>query len=166
MVLTRMRWSPGQKTTSRASQSLWVKVEEGPLSFDLFRMGNLLSITKVMEGLGMAKDAKGTAKSDDSQHTRNLPNIDKSRLVELLQALKQLARLQQEASNAQIDARQKMREVSLKRNTVWTSDAAFMREVQTPIGCKYIRKLERVDHTCDAMSECARWLRSFGTRGD
>jgi len=44
--------------------------------------------------------------------------------------LKQFSRLQQEVANAQIDARQKMREVGLKRKSVWTSDAAFMKAVQ------------------------------------
>ena len=77
------------------------------------------------------KETKDVAEGCSSQRRPKVPNIDKIRLVEFLNALKQLSRLQQEASDAKSDARQEMREVGLKRSAVWTSDAAFMREVQT-----------------------------------
>jgi hypothetical protein len=55
---------------------------------------------------------------------------EKHRWGELMQEIHHLSRLQEEASNAQIDARQKRREASFKRQDVWLSDAEFMRLVQ------------------------------------
>jgi hypothetical protein len=55
---------------------------------------------------------------------------EKYRWGELMQEIYHLSRLQEEASNAQIDARQKRREASYKRQDVWLRDAEFMRRVQ------------------------------------
>ena len=55
---------------------------------------------------------------------------EKYRWGELMQEIYYLSRLQEEASNAQIDARQKRREASYKRQDVWLRDAEFMRRVQ------------------------------------
>jgi hypothetical protein len=49
---------------------------------------------------------------------------------ELMQGLHHLSKLQEEASHAQIDARQKRREASFKRQDVWLMDAEFMKRVQ------------------------------------
>jgi hypothetical protein len=49
---------------------------------------------------------------------------------ELMQDLHHISKLQEEASHAQIDARQKKREASFKRQDVWLRDAEFMRHVQ------------------------------------
>lgn len=48
----------------------------------------------------------------------------------LMQDLNRLSKLQEEASHAQIDARQKRREASFKRQDVWLRDAEFMRCIQ------------------------------------
>jgi len=75
-----------------------------------------------------------TEKDIDKKEERiaayDTPTIDKDRMVRLMQALQRIARLQREAASAQIDARQKMREVGIKRKDVWVRDAAFMSEVQ------------------------------------
>jgi len=55
---------------------------------------------------------------------------EKYRWGELMQEIHLLSRLQEEASNAQIHARQKRREASFKRQDVWLRDAEFMRRVQ------------------------------------
>jgi hypothetical protein len=55
---------------------------------------------------------------------------EKYRWGELMQEIYHLSRLQEEAANAQIDARQKRREASYKRQDVWLRDAEFMRRVQ------------------------------------
>jgi hypothetical protein len=49
---------------------------------------------------------------------------------ELMQELNHLSKLQEDASHAQIDARQKRREASFRRQDVWFRDADFMRYVQ------------------------------------
>jgi hypothetical protein len=55
---------------------------------------------------------------------------EKYRWGGLMQDLNYLSRLQEDASHAQIDARQKRREASFKRQDVWLKDAEFMRHVQ------------------------------------
>ncbi|KAG4427570.1 hypothetical protein IFR05_016947 [Cadophora sp. M221] len=50
--------------------------------------------------------------------------------AELMHALQKIARLQREATSAQIDVRQKRREAAFKRQEVWIWDAKFMGEVQ------------------------------------
>ncbi|PMD21180.1 hypothetical protein NA56DRAFT_134102 [Hyaloscypha hepaticicola] len=55
---------------------------------------------------------------------------EKYRWGELIQEIHHLSRLQEEASYAQIAARQKRREASFKRQDVWLRDAEFMRRVQ------------------------------------
>ena len=66
----------------------------------------------------------------DSEGRAEIEATDKSRLVELLQAIHEIGKLRREAANAQVDARQLMRKVGFKRQSVWMCDAAFMREVQ------------------------------------
>ena len=56
--------------------------------------------------------------------------IDEVRLLELMQALQRIARLQRAATSARIDLRQKRRAASFKRQAVWVWDAKFMGEVQ------------------------------------
>jgi hypothetical protein len=56
--------------------------------------------------------------------------LDESRLVELMQAIQRLIRLQREATSARVSARQKMREATFKRQDVWIWDAKFMGEIQ------------------------------------
>jgi hypothetical protein len=56
--------------------------------------------------------------------------INETRLLELMQALQRIARLQKTATSARIDLRQKRRAASFKRQAVWVCDAKFMGEVQ------------------------------------
>ncbi|PMD40889.1 hypothetical protein L207DRAFT_512321 [Hyaloscypha variabilis F] len=49
---------------------------------------------------------------------------------DLMQDLHQLSKLQEDASHAQIDARQKRREASFKRQDVWLRDDELMRHIQ------------------------------------
>ncbi|KAE9367981.1 hypothetical protein N431DRAFT_445048 [Stipitochalara longipes BDJ] len=49
---------------------------------------------------------------------------------DLMQDLHHLSKLQEDASHAQIDARQKRREASFKRQDVWLRDDEFMRHIQ------------------------------------
>ena len=51
-----------------------------------------------------------------------------------LHAVKRIGRLQQHTINAQIDARQKRREIGFKRRDVWDCDANFMKELQSLVG--------------------------------
>ena len=82
------------------------------------------------ENMSSANETKGMIEEDDLEMEQSLPEFDGSRLVKLMQALHGISRLQEEAANAEIDRRQKMREVGFKRQAVWSSDAAFMRELQ------------------------------------
>jgi len=61
---------------------------------------------------------------------RGLMKVDESRLLNLMQALQRIARLQREATSAQIEARQKRREATLRRQDVWMWDAKLMAELQ------------------------------------
>lgn len=78
---------------------------------------------------------------------------DKFRFVELMQAIQRIAGLQREAARAQVEARQKMREVGFKREEVWICDAAFMREVQRFMAEEPLEKfaeLRRLGAECQA----------------
>jgi hypothetical protein len=67
----------------------------------------------------------------DIQKMKSTPGpIDESRLVELMQALQRIARLRREATSASVNARQKKREASFKRQDVWVSDGKLMGEIQ------------------------------------
>lgn len=94
-------------------------------------MGIWMSNSQVeRESMASGNEAKGVDEDEEPKLGHSLPKIDESRLFELLCALQQISKLQEEAANAQIDARQKMREVGFKRQRVWSSDAAFMRAIQ------------------------------------
>jgi hypothetical protein len=62
--------------------------------------------------------------------TSSLGGGENYRWGELMQNLHNLSKLQEDASHAQIDARQKRRQASFKRQEVWLRDAEFMRHVQ------------------------------------
>ncbi|TAQ83130.1 hypothetical protein B7494_g8546 [Chlorociboria aeruginascens] len=57
--------------------------------------------------------------------------IDTTRLMHLFRDLQRIAYLQVQATAAEIEARQKNREIKFKRRAIWASDDRFMREVQT-----------------------------------
>jgi hypothetical protein len=104
--------------------------EEAVFIPPVFNMGISASNAQV-EGESMASENDTESLMEgEAPMKETLPKIDESRLLGLMKALQRFSRLQQEAANAQIDARQKMREVGFKRRAVWISDAAFMREVQ------------------------------------
>jgi hypothetical protein len=86
-------------------------------------------------------------------------NIDKSRLTEYMQGLQRVARLQEEAMNAQIDARQKRREAGFKRQDVWTCDAEFMRQIQV-LGAE--RKFEGMEDLLKQAERCQKARDSLG----
>lgn len=94
-------------------------------------MGISISNAQVVgESISSANETKGMVEEDDLEMERSLPEFEGSRLVKLMQALQGISKLQEEAANAEIDRRQKMREVGFKRQAVWSSDAAFMRDLQ------------------------------------
>jgi hypothetical protein len=83
-------------------------------------------------------------------------NVQRYRLVGLMQGLQRVARLQEQLTNTQIDFRQKRREAAFKREIVWDRDARFMRELQKLIaqGSANLKveskKLEQLADQCQA----------------
>lgn len=95
-------------------------------------MGSLLSTQNVTgqysedrEGNELTRERNGVEAAGGG-HT----DINSFRFIELMHALQKITRIQQEATSARIDARQKRREAALKRQEVWVWDAKFMVEVQ------------------------------------
>jgi hypothetical protein len=85
--------------------------------------------------------------------------VDTSRLTEYMQGLQRLARLQEDAMNAQIDARQKRREAGFKRQDVWICDAEFMRQIQV-LGAE--RKFEGMEELLKQAERCQKARDSLG----
>ena len=67
-----------------------------------------------------------------------------SRFLELAQAVQRIGRLQRHTINAQIDARQKGREVGFKRRDVGVCDANFMKELQSLIGNERLKEFDNL----------------------
>jgi hypothetical protein len=94
-------------------------------------MGLSLSKSQEVEDEVVLDSELTEAKKSDGHGVDRKPRLDEPRLAELLQALRQISKLQEEAANTRIDAREKMREVAIKRREVWIADAAFMKELQS-----------------------------------
>ena len=62
----------------------------------------------------------------------------------LMHALHQITRLQKQAVNAQIDAREKRRKAGFKRRDVWICDANFMKELQKLIAKEHLKGFEEL----------------------
>ena len=86
-------------------------------------------------------------------------SVDKSRLTEYMQGLQRVARLQEEAMDAQIDARQKRREAGFKRQDVWICDAEFMRQIQV-LGAE--RRFEGMEDLLKQAERCQKARDSLG----
>ncbi|KAH7416790.1 hypothetical protein BKA64DRAFT_277142 [Cadophora sp. MPI-SDFR-AT-0126] len=96
-------------------------------------MGSMLSTTKEHENDNGAGLRQGIFAIEDGNELRMdtlVGEMDGLRFAELMHALKKITRLQREATSARIDARQKRREASFKRQEVWIWDAKFMGEIQ------------------------------------
>ncbi|KAE8447122.1 hypothetical protein EG329_011106 [Mollisiaceae sp. DMI_Dod_QoI] len=93
-------------------------------------MGSVASL-KGSQGHGGGGDKRS---SEDDLHDRpsmeGFYTIDKTRWAELMYSLQSIAKLQRAATRARIEARQKRREASFKRDDVWIWDAKFMGEIQ------------------------------------
>lgn len=77
--------------------------------------------------------------------------VSGTRLTQLMCALKRMARLEREATNAQIDSREKRRESSFKRQNVWMRDDKFMGELHRLVADGELTafpQLERLADTC------------------
>ncbi|KAF7863096.1 hypothetical protein EAF04_007179 [Stromatinia cepivora] len=74
----------------------------------------------------------------------------KSRSAELLQGIPQIKELQWRVVAAQIQARQKMREVGFKRSAVSRSDASFMKELQRLQAEGQLEAFEQLSRLADA----------------
>jgi hypothetical protein len=91
------------------------------------------------------------------------------RFVELMHALHRITRLQRQACNAQIDARQKRREAEFRRAEVLLRDERFMKELQRLLAggkLKEFDELHRLAGECQEARDNLGPLEEEGTRAE
>lgn len=106
----------------------------------------------------MKKPCRGTnegrsfdgIKMETESSSTGRPIAEDLHLMGLMQALKSVAKLQQEISNTQIAFREKRREASFKREAVSERDAKFMREVQRHIASGELQQFQELAHDCQS----------------
>lgn len=93
-------------------------------------MGKILSkiVTEDPAGSGVEDGSEGDIHDEPSME--GFHRIDRARWAELMDSLQSIAKLQRAATRARIEARQKRREATFKRQDVWIWDAKFMGEIQ------------------------------------
>lgn len=74
----------------------------------------------------------------------------RSGFAELLQGIPRMKELQWKVVDAQIQAREKMREVGFKRSTVSRADESFMKELQRLQAEGYLKEFEKLSMLADA----------------
>jgi len=91
---------------------------------------------KVFRESGQSQDSNGESGAGDEGNGNNAPireeenYISGPRFRQVMENLKRIHKLQQEASKAQMNADTQARRVTIGREVVGSSDAAFMKEVQ------------------------------------
>jgi hypothetical protein len=93
-------------------------------------MGKTFSIVGMEEQSGIGVEHASESNIHDEPNMEGFHRIDRTRWAELMDLLQSIAKLQRAATRARIEARQKRREATFKRQDVWIWDAKFMGEIQ------------------------------------